>query len=79
MRRSSVSFRLRARLLGEGLRLAARLLDDRLGFLADRAMLALVVGEQLLRLLAQAARLVELLADRLGALVQRLADQAGTL
>ena len=43
---------------------------------ADVAVLLLVVGEQLLRLLAQAAGLVELLADRLGALVERLGDHA---
>ena len=64
-----------ARLVREGLRLAARLLDDGLGLLADVAVLLLVVGQQLLGFLAQAAGLVELLADRLGAVVERLGDQ----
>src|SRR5215510_7452470 len=60
---------------GERLRLLARLADNRLGFLADQAMLALIIGEQGLRLLAHAPRFVELLADRLGAVIERFADQ----
>ena len=50
--------------------------DDVGGFLFGFLALLLIFGEQLLRLLAQAARLVELVADLGGALVQRLGDHA---
>src|SRR5581483_3701607 len=66
----------RARFMRQSLGLAPRQVHDGLGLLPDTAMLLLVVGEQVLRLLAQATRLVELLPDCLGALIERLGDQA---
>src|SRR6185436_6796843 len=65
----------RPRLVRKGLGLASRLIDDGLGFLADVAVPLLVVGEQGLRLLAQAAGLVQLLADRVGPVVERLGEK----
>src|SRR5690606_15568970 len=63
----------------KGLRLALGLRDDGVRLILGLAALALVVGKELLGLLAQAARLVELAADRVGAVVERLRDQAGNL
>ena len=64
----------------ERLGLAPRLLDDLLGLRLGLAVLALVVGQQVLGLLAQAAGVVQLLADGLGAVVQRLGRSVpGTL
>jgi len=52
--------------------------DDLLRLDLGLARPALIVGEQRLRLLAQLACLVELVADRLGALVERRGYLPGT-
>src|SRR5258707_9833024 len=53
--------------------------DDRLCLFQRVALLALIFGERLLRVLAQALRLVELGLDALGAVVERLADARAEL
>ena len=73
VRRSTDSVQVPARLGGERLAFALGLLEDGLGLVLGLAALALVVGEQGLRLVAQAARLVELVADGIGARIERLA------
>ena len=77
VRRSTDSVQALARLRRERLALALGLLEDGFRLVLGLAALALVVGEQGLRLVAQAARLVELLADGIGAGVERLPDHPG--
>ncbi len=75
VRRSTEFGQVLARLGGERLALALGLLEDGLGLVLGLAALALVVGEQRLGLVAQPAGLVELVADRIGARVERLGDE----
>lgn len=72
-------FQALTRLGGEGLRFTLRLLDDGVGLVLSLATLALIVVEELLGFLAQAPSFVQLTADRIGALIERLRDQAGNL
>src|SRR5690606_25037685 len=62
--------------LGERLGLAPGLRDDGARLLLGLAPLALIVGKELLGFLAQPARLIELAANRVRAVVERPGDHA---
>src|SRR5216684_1418638 len=71
---ASAIFSSARRLRGGALRLDAGMGDDLLGLLERVALLALIVGEHALRLLAQPVRLFQLGLDLAGAIVERLGD-----
>src|SRR6266851_7511883 len=72
-------FEVLGRLTADPLGLGFGVGDDRRSLLQGVALLQLVFGERLLRVLAQAPCLVELALDALGAIIERLADDRADL
>ena len=68
-----------ARLDCQRIGFASGLFDDGPRFLLGCLTLLMLVGEQCLRFLAQAACFVELLPDAVGTVVERLSDEVGHL